>query len=63
VKHIEKAVSTKEPRYMIRVIRGLVSLRRKLNHTILRKAINGYSPAVSPQKEAYLSFLDEVNVG
>ncbi|XP_074652756.1 26S proteasome non-ATPase regulatory subunit 3-like [Tubulanus polymorphus] len=60
VKHIEKTVSTKEPRFVTRALRGLASLRKKLNHTILRKCINGYLPSSSSaQKEVLLSYLDE----
>lgn len=42
VKHIEKAVSTKEPRFMSRAIRGLVSIRRRINHSVLRRLVTAY---------------------
>ncbi|XP_041371471.1 26S proteasome non-ATPase regulatory subunit 3-like [Gigantopelta aegis] len=42
VRQIEKAVSTKEPRFMSRALRGLVTIRRKLSVKILRKLIQGY---------------------
>ena len=61
VKHIEKAVSTKEPRYMTRALRSLVPLRRKLNHAILRKAVFGCQ-SQSTHRDAVLNFLDEVNI-
>lgn len=62
VRHIEKAVSTKEPRYISRVLRALVTTRRKLNHNVLRKAINGYFPVnqTSTAKNEMLQYLDEV---
>jgi len=60
VKHVEKAVNTKEPRFMSRALRGLVPLRRKLNTNVLRKAIQGYYPAVSLPKDGLLEFLDEM---
>ncbi|ESO86782.1 hypothetical protein LOTGIDRAFT_207043 [Lottia gigantea] len=59
VRHIEKAVATKEPRFMSRVIRGLVSIRRKLSSNILRKLIHGYYTASSQQKEDLTPFLIE----
>lgn len=60
VKHIEKAVSSKEKNYMSRVVRALSSSRRKLNNNVLRKLIMGYYPTVSPEKDALLQFVDEV---
>uniref|UniRef100_T1IVT3 PCI domain-containing protein n=1 Tax=Strigamia maritima TaxID=126957 RepID=T1IVT3_STRMM len=41
-RHIEKAVITKEPRFMLRVLRTLVSTRKKLNNNVLRKIIFGF---------------------
>jgi len=62
IKHIEKAVSTKEPRFMSRALRALVSLRKKLNSVVLRKAIIGYFPAPSSTRpnNPLLDFLEEV---
>ncbi|KAK0058684.1 26S proteasome non-ATPase regulatory subunit 3 [Biomphalaria pfeifferi] len=58
VRHIEKAVSTKEPRFMSRVIRALVSVRRKLNPRILRSLMKGYFTAPNfTNKEELLPFL------
>lgn len=37
VRYIEKAVVIKELRYVFRVIRGLVLIRRRLNLVVLRK--------------------------
>ncbi|PIK33985.1 putative 26S proteasome non-ATPase regulatory subunit 3 isoform X2 [Apostichopus japonicus] len=59
VKHIEKAVSSKEKNYMSRVVRALSSSRRKLNHNVLRKLIMGYYPPNNPEKDVLLPFLDE----
>jgi len=58
VRHVEKAVLTKEPRFMSRALRSLVSLRRKLNQNVLRRAIQGYFLG-STNKEALLDYLDE----
>jgi len=61
IKHIEKAVLTKEPRFMSRALRALVTLRKKLNSVVLRKAIFGYFPASSSAKpNSLLDFLEEV---
>ena len=60
VKHIEKSVSTKEPRFMSRALRALVTLRKKLNQNVLRTAIQGYFPNVSIPKDGLLDFLEEV---
>ncbi|GFN94742.1 26S proteasome non-ATPase regulatory subunit 3-like [Plakobranchus ocellatus] len=58
VRHIEKAVSTKEPRFMSRVIRALVTVRRKLNPRILRSLMKGYFIASNViNKEELLPFL------
>jgi len=58
-KHIEKYVSTKETRFMLRVLRSLVSTRKKLNHKVLRKIITGYYTQSQPAKEGLLQFIDE----
>ena len=62
IKHIEKAVSTKEPRFMSRALRALVTLRKKLNSVVLRKAIYGYFPAASTTRpnNTLLDYFDEV---
>lgn len=59
VKHIEKAISSKEKNYMSRVVRALTSSRRKLNHNVLRKLITGYIPNSNPNRESLLKFLEE----
>jgi len=46
VKHIEKAVSTKEPRFMSRALRVLVTLRKRLNSNVLRKAVITFAPTI-----------------
>ena len=45
---------------MSRALRALVTIRRKLNNMVLRKAIQGYFPTVSPPKDGLLDFLEEV---
>jgi len=62
VKNIEKAVSTKEPRFMSRVARGINSIRHRLNSNILRRLLQGYIQAQSQigVRDDLLSFLEEV---
>jgi len=59
IRHIEKSVSTKEPRFMSRALRALVSIRRKLNHNVLLKSINAFYSTASVRKEPLFGFLDE----
>ncbi|XP_013930770.1 PREDICTED: 26S proteasome non-ATPase regulatory subunit 3-like [Thamnophis sirtalis] len=42
VKELEKAVSGKEPRYVLRALRALPSTSRCLNPSVIQKAINGF---------------------
>ncbi|XP_015750643.1 PREDICTED: 26S proteasome non-ATPase regulatory subunit 3-like [Acropora digitifera] len=44
VKYIEKSVSSKEPRFLTRVLRSIPATRKKLTHPILRKLICGFFP-------------------
>ncbi|VDQ09768.1 unnamed protein product [Trichobilharzia regenti] len=60
IRYIEKAVMTKELYYMTRVVRGLSSIRRRLNCNVLRGLVQGYFPNPSPQKTYFLEFLPEV---
>lgn len=60
VRHIEKGVATKEPRFIYRAIRALVTVRRKLNPNVLRKALLGYHPASSTVKDPLIAYLGEV---
>lgn len=64
VKYIEKSVSTKEPRYMSRVARGISSVRHRLNSNVLRRLLQGYiqSQAQLAIREDLMSYLDEASV-
>ncbi|RXM31865.1 26S proteasome non-ATPase regulatory subunit 3 [Acipenser ruthenus] len=42
VKQIEKAVSGKEPRFVLRALRALPSTSRRLNPNVLHKAVSGF---------------------
>lgn len=58
-KHIDKYVSTKEPRFMLRILRSLVSTRKKLNFKVLRKVISGFYSNSPSVRDALLAFVDE----
>uniref|UniRef100_A0A8C8B7S5 26S proteasome non-ATPase regulatory subunit 3 n=1 Tax=Otus sunia TaxID=257818 RepID=A0A8C8B7S5_9STRI len=59
VKQLEKAVSGKEPRYVLRALRALPSTSRRLNSNVLHKAINGFFTSNSAMRDFLLSFLEE----
>ncbi|CAH8542510.1 unnamed protein product [Heterobilharzia americana] len=59
IRYIEKAVITKELYFMTRVVRGLSSIRRRLNCNVLRGLVQGYFPNPSPQKTYFLELLPE----
>ena len=54
---IEKAVSTKESRYMSRVIRQVTKLRRMLSKPVLTKTVETYISADSAVREQIVGFL------
>ncbi|XP_014666109.1 PREDICTED: 26S proteasome non-ATPase regulatory subunit 3-like [Priapulus caudatus] len=58
-KVIEKGVNTKEPRFVLRVIRALLPTRRRLNHNVLRRVIIGFFPPTSEMKDMLLAFIEE----
>ncbi|CDQ74838.1 unnamed protein product [Oncorhynchus mykiss] len=59
VKQIEKAVSGKEPRFVLRALRALPSTSRRLNPNVLHKAVSGFYTSNAAGKEFLLSFLEE----
>ncbi|XP_069490872.1 26S proteasome non-ATPase regulatory subunit 3 [Ambystoma mexicanum] len=59
VKQIEKAVSGKEPRFVLRALRALPSTSRKLNLNVLHKAIQGFFTSNSTMRDFLLGFLEE----
>lgn len=58
-RQIERSVSSKEPRFVLRVLRSLATTRKKLNAKVMRKIINGYYTHSNNQKESLLVFIDE----
>lgn len=59
VKQLEKAVSGKEPRFVLRALRMLPSTSRRLNHYVLYKAVHGFFTANNTTRDFLLSFLEE----
>lgn len=58
-RHIEKYVSSREPRFMLRTIRSLCSIRKRLNMKVLRKMITHYYNSQPASRDALLAFVDE----
>ncbi|CAG9771952.1 unnamed protein product [Ceutorhynchus assimilis] len=56
-RQIEKAISNKESRFILRVLRCLPNTRRKLNGVVLRSLITQIYPAAD--REALLVFVEE----
>ncbi|GLB42360.1 putative proteasome regulatory subunit C-terminal [Lyophyllum shimeji] len=56
---IERAVSTLEPRFTYRVLRTLTALRKRIDATVLRTAIEQVYPKDAAEKETLLSWLPE----
>lgn len=60
VKQIEKAVSGKEPRFVLRALRALPSTSRRLNANVLHKTVCGFFTSSASTREFLLGFLEEV---
>ncbi|KAF0022255.1 hypothetical protein F2P81_025481 [Scophthalmus maximus] len=59
VKQIEKAVSGKEPRFVLRALRALPSTSRRLNAVVLHKAVSGFFTNNAVTRDFLLGFLEE----
>jgi 26S proteasome regulatory subunit N3 len=59
---LEKSVSLKEPRFMMRVLRVIPSTRRKLNANVVRRLVNGFYTHSATDRDALLAFVDEVQL-
>lgn len=62
MKQIEKAVSGKEPRFVLRALRALPSTSRRLNSNVLHKAISGFFTSNPSTRDFLLAFLEEVGL-
>ncbi|GAB6031950.1 26S proteasome non-ATPase regulatory subunit, variant 2 [Chamberlinius hualienensis] len=58
-RHIEKGATTKEPRFILRVLRSLMSTRKKLNPNVLRKVTYGFYTHSAKERDSLLSFIEE----
>lgn len=58
-KHIEKAVTNKEPRFILRVLRAIPTTRRRLNPTVLQRIIHGSFTHSIKDRDTLLEFIDE----
>nr|QBH73728.1 26S proteasome regulatory subunit S3 [Nicoletia phytophila] len=56
-RQIEKSVHSKEPRFILRVLRALPNTRRKLNYVVLKRIINGFYTHSQKDKESILNFV------
>lgn len=61
-KQIEKAITSKEPRFILRVLRTLPNTRRKVNPGVLRSLANQIYP-VGTERQAILQFVEELDKG
>ncbi|RVE70050.1 hypothetical protein OJAV_G00084350 [Oryzias javanicus] len=59
VKQIEKAVSGKEPRFVLRALRALPSTSRRLNANVLHKSVCGFFTSSAATRDFLLGFLEE----
>lgn len=58
-RHIEKAVNSKEPRFILRILRALMPTRKRLNTRVMRKVVTGFYTHSSQQRDVLLAYLDE----
>uniref|UniRef100_A0A023GFC3 Probable 26S proteasome non-ATPase regulatory subunit 3 n=1 Tax=Amblyomma triste TaxID=251400 RepID=A0A023GFC3_AMBTT len=58
-RHIEKAVNSKEPRFILRILRALMPTRKRLNDKVLRKIVSGFFTHSNQDRDALLAFLEE----
>lgn len=61
-RQIEKAVLTKEPRFILRVLRSLPNTRRKLNTIVLRNLTTHLYPA-GAERDTINEYLDALQTG
>jgi len=61
IRLVERSIVSKEPRFVLRVLRALPTTRRKLTATVLRRIIGHYyaRPENKQEKDAILNFVEE----
>lgn len=60
-RQIEKAVNSKEPRFVLRVLRSLPNTRRKVNATVLRSLAAHLYPA-GLERDSILAFVEPATI-
>ncbi|XP_078036863.1 regulatory particle non-ATPase 3 [Augochlora pura] len=58
-RQIEKSVQSKEPRFILKVLRSLPNTRRRLNFNVLHSTIISFYPKKCPERDALLMILEE----
>jgi hypothetical protein len=61
VRTIEKAVNAKESRFILRVLRGLASTRKRLNENVIRRLILFYYGPNTSEREILLGYAHSVS--
>jgi len=61
IRLVERSIVSKEPRFVLRVLRALPTTRRKLTATVLRRVVGHYynRPENKQEKDAILNFVEE----
>lgn len=61
IRLVERSIVSKEPRFVLRVLRAIPATRRKLTATVLRRIIGHYynRPENKQDKDAILNFVEE----
>ncbi|CAF4424849.1 unnamed protein product [Rotaria socialis] len=61
VRTIEKAVNSKEPRFILRVLRALATTRKRLNEDVVRRLVCFYYGSNTSEREILLGFIQPVS--
>lgn len=59
IRQIERGVATKESRFITRILRTILAIRKDLNSNILTSVVNGFYTHSASEKEFMLSFFDD----
>lgn len=59
IRQIERGVTTKESRFVTRILRCILTIRKDLNSNVLISVINGFYTHSANEKEFMLSFFEE----
>ena len=58
---IERTVVTKEPRFLVRVLRALFGLKKRLDVNVLTRVVNGYFTHSAAARDELLAFIPVAN--